>query len=230
MKLLEKYKERLHNNELQKGGYIHYTEDNTNKLLNDVKVTNFYRLYTQIAVAIFDEGFLPQSESDNIDYLRKYLEDSSNIEMELRGEIVHPNYYYGYLSRIDINYTFLISAYMHHVYNDIVEKYNDDIIYIDTDSIFHTVDLDLDYLDLKYESTSFKHLIMIAKKRYIAYPNDTSNLPEYLQSKRDDGLLIRGFSLNPKDRSFQKTMDKIDPLMRIIKEQTRKAKIDSIID
>jgi len=79
MKLVEKYKERLYDNEIKTGGYNYISDKIPEKLLKDVNITEFKKMYIQIIIALFDEGFIPQTEKKNIGILREFYKDSSTM-------------------------------------------------------------------------------------------------------------------------------------------------------
>lgn len=223
IKLLDKYKELLENNNEKKGSFTYINNEEVGKVLKNVNIIEFDNLYIRLSIAIYNEGFLPESEKYNIEQLKKYIDDKSNDIITLGSKVTHPRAYFGYLAQKykKENFAFLITSYMNYVMLDIIKENN--VIYIDTDFIFYNGDINLDYLGLKHDKYSIEYLTIISPKRFVTYSiKSEEELPKYLISNKNDGFTVRGY--------HEKNINNAKPYIETIKNKLREDNIDYIIN
>ena len=180
MKLLKEYIDLLPE-DLEFDGYkfvckniIYLNEDCRDILLEDLIRIDFYNLYPNIILGLYNEGLIDTKWESDIKQLKSFLE---NIE-ELKKKSLSPypedplSYKAG---RIHANGLYakikspLVAEYLHLVYTDIIEKYADDIVYIDVDMIICKKDIDISNIPAKYEMYKVEYFYIENLKKYIIF-------------------------------------------------------------
>ena len=136
----------------------------------------------EINFNIYEFGILYSFLVKNYTKVKK-LDVNENIKVLWRKII---NYTYGILininySPIKCDYIFLVTSYMFNFYNDLRVKYNDLLLYIDTDVMYLdyiTNDLlyDIKNINIPFEIESYLNFYLIDKKKILVIRGDVDAL------------------------------------------------------
>lgn len=141
-------------------------------LIRNVKLYEFQNMYPQIMVLLHDEGIYKIPKY--IDRLRNFLDNEEILKNQLSEEdYISEREWIRSLYRILVRNREiapgLISKYLDLIYGDIISDENKKkIIYIDTDWIFTTEEINID-VPLPIESYDIPALYIEDKKKYIFY-------------------------------------------------------------
>lgn len=164
---------------------IHYlNEDCKDILLEDLVRIDFYNLYPNIILGLYNEGLIDTKWESDIKQLKSFLENVDELKRKTKEFIGKPyddlqnsilgSYKAG---RIHANGLYakikspLVVEYLHLIYTDIIEKYADDIVYIDVDMIICKKDIDISNIPAKSEMSKVEYFYIENKKRYILFYN-----------------------------------------------------------
>lgn len=191
MKLLKKYIDQLPEDlkfdtfEFIKKNIIYLNEDCKDILLEDLVRIDFYNLYPNIILGLYNEGLIDTKWESDIKQLKSFLENVYELKRKTKEFIGKPyndlqnstlgSYKAG---RIHANGLYdkikspLVVEYLHLIYTDIIEKYADDIVYIDVDMIICKKDIDISTIPSnRYEMSKVEYFYIENKKRYILFYN-----------------------------------------------------------
>ena len=141
-------------------------------LIRNVKLYEFQNMYPQIMVLLHDEEIYKIPKY--IDRLRNFLDNEDSLKNQLSeedyiSERTWIRSIYGILVRNREFVPGLISKYLDLIYGDIISDENKKkIIYIDTDWIFTTEEINID-VPLPIESYDIPALYIEDKRKYIFY-------------------------------------------------------------
>ena len=174
MKLNKIYIEKLKSVDSILGEHLIFLSDNVkNNLYEDIIRIDFNNLYANILIGLFDECLLDEKWRNDIDKIKWFLENRKGLKLLKNDEYqkwkLHCNSLY---AKIRSPY---VVGYMNFFYNDLIEKYKDLIIYIDTDMMYVNIDKtkfqteiyfkEID--DFIHDVESINYLFIENKKRYI---------------------------------------------------------------
>lgn len=178
------------------------------KLHEDIIKVDFKTLYSYVEITLFDCGLIDKKWQADIEKMRWFLENKENLkksnDSKYEEYLIHCNSLYGKIR------SSLVCEYMSLYYKNLIEKYNDYIIAINTDTIyfnFHEIEKlreieelnDFDYsvfkVDYFYIEDQVKYIeqcgeIMIKK---FGYTNDEvcNEIKSRIRNKKIDKLLIK---------------------------------------
>lgn len=157
---------------------IHYlNQDCKDILLEDLIRIDFNNLYPNIILGLHNEGLIDSEWESDIKQLKLFLENinelkkkslSTDSEDSMRYKLgrTHANTLYGKIKSP------LVVEYLHLVYTDLIEKYGDDIVYIDVDIIICKKDIDITTIPSnRYEMSRIEYFYIENLKRYILFYN-----------------------------------------------------------
>ena len=164
---------------------IHYlNEDCKDILLEDLIRIDFNNLYPNIILGLYNEGLIDTKWESDIKQLKSFLENVDELKKKTKEFIGKPyddlqnsilgSYKAG---RIHANGLYakikspLVVEYLDLIYTDIIEKYADDIVYIDVDMIICKKDIDISNIPAKSEISKVEYFYIENKKRYILFYN-----------------------------------------------------------
>jgi len=183
MKLLEKYQIKVDLENIKTYGGYNYINPHIKEVpLKNVMKLNFNSLYPNIICGLVEselhetakesvkkslEGF-----KENFEYFdsnkgilklndpQKYQELKTNIN-SFYGKL-------GFLSSTDMapNYPGFVIEYLRHYYDDLLKR-NQNVLYIDTDTIFYAGEIDLLGFNIPYDVESIDYIMFSEKKRYV---------------------------------------------------------------
>ena len=148
-------------------GFTNFVESYKNVIIQDVYELSFNNLYATIAVGLFESGI--DFSSYNINKLKDYLENkpaTNSIDYMAWKFLVNSSY--GEIWKVDEKLALRITQYNHCMLLDICEN-NKSIIYVDTDTIYYTGDINLLDIDFKHELKKLKYFFISAKKKLIRF-------------------------------------------------------------
>lgn len=195
-------------------GYRYLNHNIQNCVLESVSRTDFCFLYSNIIISLYREGFigdLTSSSRSEIEEIEDFLNNKQNLDSDsyLKMKVI-VNSFYGKISSFNYPHikpyirnpdsnklgmlSKLVTDYNKLILDELLEKNSDKILYIDTDMIFHTEDLD--YGDLDYdkisEKSKFDYLLISDMKRFV-YKNGTDfhtkGLRISMRDKVDDRII-----------------------------------------
>jgi hypothetical protein len=169
MKLLKQYIDKLPKDlkfdtfEFIKKNILYLNEDCKNVLIEDLIRIDFNNLYPNIILGLYNEGLIDTKWESDIKQLKSFLENVDELKRttkeligkpydDLQDSILRSNILPG---RIHANGLYgkikspLVVEYLHLIYTDIIEKYKDDIVYIDVDMIICKKDIDISNIPAK---------------------------------------------------------------------------------
>ena len=190
MKLLKQYIDKLPKDlkfdtfEFIKKNILYLNEDCKNVLIEDLIRIDFNNLYPNIILGLYNEGLIDTKWESDIKQLKSFLENVDELKRttkeligkpydDLQDSIlssyksgrIHANGLYGKIKSP------LVVEYLHLIYTDIIEKYKDDIVYIDVDMIICKKDIDISNIPAKSEMSKLEYFYIENKKRYILFYN-----------------------------------------------------------
>ena len=143
-------------------------------LLEDLVRIDFNNLYPNIIVGLYNEGLIDTKWESDINQLKLFLENiekwkkmSTDVDhLVYKTGRTHANLLYGKIK------SSLIDEYLHLVYTDLIEKYRDDIVYIDVDMIICKSDIDISTIpSIRYEVSKLEYFYIESLKKYIIFAN-----------------------------------------------------------
>lgn len=190
MKLLKEYIDKLPEDlefdtfEFIKKNIIYLNEDCKDILLEDLVRIDFNNLYPNIILGLYNEGLIDKKWESDMDQLKSFLENVDELKKKTKEFIgkpyddlqnsilgsykagrIHANTLYGKIKSP------LVVEYLDLIYTDIIEKYADDIVYIDVDMIICKKDIDISNIPAKSEISKVEYFYIENKKRYILFYN-----------------------------------------------------------
>lgn len=157
---------------------IHYlNEDCKDILLEDLVRIDFNNLYPNIIVGIYNEGLIDTKWESDIKQLKSFLENIEELKkkslspypedpLSYKAGRTHANALYAKIKSP------LVVEYLHLVYTDLIEKYGDDIVYIDVDMIICKKDIDITTIPSnRYEVSKLEYFYIESLKKYIIFAN-----------------------------------------------------------
>ncbi len=183
-------------------GFVWIDESFKGQLLEDVDTFEFINLYPNIICLLYDEGFKLEGELENINKIKYYLQNRNQLKINDNQKYLEyktfVNGYFGYLAnpykKVNSNLegiiiSSLVCEYMHMIYEELLEN-NKNILYIDTDSIFHVGDMKMPDISLPFEKGGTVDIIFEGKKRYVLYDGNRISLSrltkKYKSKSRSD--------------------------------------------
>jgi hypothetical protein len=210
------------------GGFVYVNIENI--LVDNINILSFCSLYPTIIKFLYQKNIIVNMVDYNLDsysYLVDnfiILKNNLNIdEYKLLKIII--NYKFGQLSKyfvkIGSNTSFIVSSFANVLMNKILELDNkNNILYIDTDSIFYhnafKVDLIYNMVDnlFRMELELNKTIYFIAKKRYIMFDNINSvkfrgiQIDRFYKDKKLKDLAYDKYCQQNNDLSFREFMSR----------------------
>jgi hypothetical protein len=170
--IIERYINK--NNKEGVGGFIQLDKKHTDILYKGVFKLEFKHLYPILIVRLYDTGYIKEETDDfgfteDIEKLKSYL---------FTQEYYQPNeeewkfFVYGFYIKLynrHANIGNIIASYMHPFYEELLEQ-TDNILYIDTDTIYYKDSLPqelLEELGLEYIITPVDYLYFLKKKHFV---------------------------------------------------------------
>lgn len=182
MKLIKEYIDKLPKDlkfdtfEFIKKNILYLNEDCKDILLEGLIRIDFNNLYPNIILGLYNEGLIDTKWKNDIKQLESFLENID--ELKKKSLSPYPEDPLSYkLGRIHANELYgkikssLVVEYLHLIYTDIIEKYKDDIVYIDVDMIICKKDIDISNIPAKSEMSKLEYFYIENKKRYILFYN-----------------------------------------------------------
>jgi hypothetical protein len=151
---------------------ILYVNDEYKKiLLDDLIKVDINSLYPNILIGLFNVGLIDKKWEKDINKTEWFLKNRSKLKL---GD---QNDYLKYKININSLYskirTPLVVEYLHLFYSDLIEKYKNDIIYIDVDLIILkdgvNIDKDLELMNFNFSKSKVDNFYFTNKKRYVIY-------------------------------------------------------------
>ena len=192
-------------NTTSSGGYIYVNEDNSLNWLHDVKKIEFNSLYpltivkllkeNKIKINIEELGLLYIFLVENKDEIIKKIKPHNNKNIyRLYKYLI--NSFYGLIISNDKYYVDkpkLITHYLSDFYNNLINNYKDDIIYIDVDMFIikkynNDIMNQMKFLDIPFDIVDVKKLYIINKKRYAMFSEDGVNVKN-VNGKTHGGII-----------------------------------------
>lgn len=175
MKLLKQYIDKLPKDlefdtfEFIKKNIHYLNEDCKDILLEDLIRIEFQQLYPNILIGLFNEGLLDIKWKQDIEKLQWFFERRVEIKRlssdeYLKWKIFTNSLYLKIKSP-------LVVEYLHLVYTDIIEKYANDIVYIDVDMIICKKGIDISNIPAKSEMSKVDYFYIENLKKYIIFAN-----------------------------------------------------------
>ena len=220
MKLNKHYKDKLVlvDDKYLQGGFCWINNDIRGQLLKDVNILEYNILYPFIIIGLYDAGFIDVSEKDNIDRIRYFNNNRDMIKRDPSkyiDERTFSNRYYGKLVQKYPKQSELVTQYMRHFWNDILEDNKDNIYYIDTHMVFYKGDLNITHdLGIPYTIKNIQYLYMEAKKRYTYLQDNRIVTKGYYTTKHPQG--------NPRYNGIAQQIE------NLIKQENRQDKLTQI--
>ncbi len=195
-----------HNNS---GGFCELNSKFNNlSIHSNILKIEFKRLYTHLTIQFYDEGLITG-------------EDKSNINIDYLKELIKKNNYSDYenlllnscFGTLEFKNSVRISGYMYSIMEYYFNKYKDNILYIDTDSIYVTEIQDEDFIKsigVPYEIHQINQIYFIAKKR--------------LYIEIDGEIVKRGVS----NKVWESTKDVYHNMEAIMKSNIRERKLKEL--
>lgn len=190
MKLLKRYIDQLPEDlkfdtfEFIKKNILYLNEDCRDILLEDLVRIDFNNLYPNIILGLYNEGLIDTKWESDIKQLKSFLENVDELKRKTKEFIGKPyddlqnsilgSYKAG---RTHANALYakikspLVVEYLHLIYTDIIEKYADDIVYIDVDMIICKKDIDISNIPAKSEISKLEYFYIESIKKYILFYN-----------------------------------------------------------
>jgi len=178
--MIQRYIDRL--GEKGSGGFFVWLDYSMScKILKNVKVLCFNKLYPTILMILYKKGIIniPEDDAKKMDH---YLNNIDLIKDDIDRMFVN-----GYYSKIDIDGRYKISYYAYLMYEEILEK-NENIIYIDTDSIYYIDNIDLFDIDLPFKIEELDYFVIANKKRFVQYNSKKCIFEEKGFGRKTTGL------------------------------------------
>jgi len=212
--MVKRYLDEINLNKTQghRTCYVNNPRYNLLKIHSDVVRIDFTHLYNRVLIQMDDEGLIPD-EKVNIESIKFLLSIKEDVE---ESDMSNWRYVFNSIwSRVfqrNRNGANIVCDYLHHFYQELLYKNNNEIIYIDTDSIIlnelnQDVKKLIDELELPYKIVDVDYFYLIAKKRY-AYTDENHNI-------KIKGLLKKELNRFEKLESMMRTHIREDKLISI---------------
>lgn len=182
------------------GGYCYLDNDIKGKLIKNVKYLSFSNMYIRIILMFYKNGIIniPEIDAKDIEYIL-------NLDKIDTGSLVFINSYFG---KLHYDERIKISNYGYLMCNDII-KNNNNIVYIDTDSIFYIGDnIDLLDIDMPFSIKKMDYIIFDNTKKYIYYNKNTNE-----------------FKTNGLNYNSEKMYNRVNEYLSLIKKEIRNDKL-----
>ena len=177
MKILSRHKEKLQNLLVKEmpniSGFIWVNPFTKRQIFENVNETSFTSFYPNIIISLWDEGLINiDLDIKIIEKIRYFLQNRESIKNtpEYLPYRTYVNGVYGYISSREESkiVPLLIHNYLQMIFTEILDM-NDNLLYIDTDIIYHLGELKFGDLDLKSISVSeiTDVLCVHEEKRYL---------------------------------------------------------------
>jgi hypothetical protein len=161
-----------------RGGYLHLNSYVKDTPLKSVRQLNFNSLYPNLIQQIslldfdFNHDQKTQKEIDKFVNTWKFFENNKihlkrfdpERYLKIKTEI---NRFYGRISYFTPSYNIIISEYLKHYYEDLIQVNGKKILYIDTDTVFFIQDIDLLEFGISYDIIDIEYIMFLKNKRYI---------------------------------------------------------------
>lgn len=192
-------------------------ENEQRKLHKDVYKIELNSLYPNVLMQLYENNIVTLDENDykRMKYFinnRKEFLDEHTIE-EYTQEKVWVNSYYGRLYRSQPMIAYYITEYVNQFHKFLLKKWEDNIIYIDVDTIIvkdnlTSIKWDVEDLKIPFDIEDVKHYYLKSKKRY-AY-----NI--------GNQIVVKGF----RDRDIVQ----YEELKNLIVREVRNDKLDDLLE
>jgi len=187
MRLLEKYKNAIGKPDYHQSGGFNWLNPYVKGIpLKEVKQLTFSSLYPNIICGLIDSGYHEMASEKlrlsmiefhkKFDYFNKnrlLLKPYDEVYKEYKTYI---NSFYGtlsYMSKVgDTDYANMLSQYLSAYYDDLLEVNRSKILYIDTDIIFYSGELDLLGFNIPYDIEEIPYILIEEKKKLIIKKED----------------------------------------------------------
>ncbi len=176
-------------------------------LLDNLVKYDLISLYPNILIGLFNVGLIDKKWEKDINKSEWFLKNKINLKIADKDYLkykIHTNSLYSKIR------TPLVVEYLHLFYSDLIEKYKNDIIYIDVDMIILkegvSIDSDLEMMNFDFHFSLIDEFYIENKKRYVIYS--------------EGELTYKGFSPGLK----------IDMLLREIKSEIRNKRLNKILN
>ena len=168
--MIQEYKKYL-DPDFDGRGYHYINNDVRGIVLEDVDITIFPSMYINILFDLHDNDVLNLDiEKSDINRLSYFLNNRYSIRKsdpeKYKSEKSFMNSYFPKIA----NSCREIGKFYHYIHlllNDIVEK-NPNIIYVDTDQIFHIGNININGVCLKTDSDKFDFIVIEGVRKYIS--------------------------------------------------------------
>lgn len=182
MKLLKGYIDQLPKDlkfdtfEFIKKNILYLNEDCKDILLEDLIRIDFNNLYPNIILGLYNEGLIDTKWKSDMEQLKSFLENVDELKkkslspypedpLSYKAGRTHANALYAKIKSP------LVVEYLHLIYTDLIEKYKDDIVYIDVDMIICKKDIDISKIPAKSEMSKVEYFYIESLKKYIIFAN-----------------------------------------------------------
>lgn len=146
-------------------------------LLEDLIRIDFNNLYPNIILGLYNEGLIDTKWKNDIKQLESFLENIDELKkkslspypedpLSYRLGRIHANELYGKIKSP------LVVEYLDLIYTDLIEKYRDDIVYIDVDMIICKNNIDISTIpSIRYEYSKLEYFYIESLRKYILFYN-----------------------------------------------------------
>jgi hypothetical protein len=191
-----------------KKNILYVNDEYKDILLDDLIKVDINSLYPNILIGLFNEGLIDKKWEKDINKTEWFLKNKINLKIADKDNYlkykIHTNLLYSKIR------TPLVVEYLHLFYSDLIEKYKNDIIYIDVDMIILkdgvNIDKDLELMNFNFSKSKVDNFYFTSKKRYVIY---------------SEGLL--------EHRGFEDNINKKN-LLQDIKSEIRNKRLNKILN
>lgn len=151
----------------------------SSKLHKDIICISFNSLYPNLIIQLSDNGLI---RSTGVDKIKWFLENKQELKrLSLTGSGSNEytewkKYVNSFFTRLSRKESVYLTYYLNLFYRDLLEKFNDDIIYIDTDTLFinnnKEIFKEIEKLDVGYVDNLVPYFWIENKKRLIYMLDD----------------------------------------------------------
>jgi hypothetical protein len=212
------------------GGFVHLNKKYTEILYKGVYKLEFKHLYSILIVRLYDAGYIKEEVvafaayfvhdalgfTEDIEKLKSYLFTQEHYQPKEEHWKFFVNGFFGKLYNRHANIANIIAIYMHLFYEELLEQ-TDNILYIDTDTIYYKDSLPqelLEELGLEYIITPVDYLYFLKKKCFVCVD--------------ETGFKAKG--MIRKSGIMKEHQEIISNIKRIILAEYRNKQINSILD
>jgi hypothetical protein len=154
-----------------KKNILYVNDEYKDILLDDLIKVDINSLYPNILIGLFNEGLIDKKWETDINKTEWFLKNRSKLKLGDNNDYlkykIHTNSLYSKIR------TPLVVEYLHLFYSDLIEKYKNDIIYIDVDLIILkdgvNIDKDLNLMNFNFSKSKVDNFYFTNKKRYVIY-------------------------------------------------------------